>query len=52
MEYCMGIEKNRKQCMKCKHLPESAEEEDRAEKWIDHKQMANPCIRYLARKKV
>ena len=52
---CMGAEKNRRQCMKCKRLPRSAadeaEMEDSGKVWIDHLQMAKPCEFQLPNKK-
>jgi len=52
---CMGAEKNRRQCMKCKRLPRSAAEEaemeDSGKTWIDHQQMAKPCEWQLTNKK-
>jgi hypothetical protein len=51
----MDIEKNRRQCMKCKRLPRSAAEEAEAEDlgkpWIDPQQMSKPCDQQLLNKK-
>lgn len=52
---CMGIEKNRRQCMECKRLPRSAadeaEAEDLGKPWIEHIQMSKPCEQQLPNKK-
>ena len=51
MMYCMGLEINRAQCMKCKRLPRSVADEDE-EKWIDHESMGTPCMSHLQQKEL
>ena len=46
MMFCMGLEKNRGQCVDCKRLPLSPEDEDQ-EKWLAHLQMLTPCDSHL-----